>query len=189
MTGDVTPVGTRRAGLAAQVRRAAWAPGVVGGLLTMGMVAAALVAPGRWASLLHWYAIGLAACVSGLLLLVLRDAAPTRRTSAFEAASKPIRAREAALAEIELNERLVTFSSWIAGEFHFRLRPLLRQIARDRLSVQLGVDLDAQPEVARRLLGGPAWEAIQPVEEPRDRHARGPSLAEIDRMIGALEAL
>jgi hypothetical protein len=141
-------------------------------------------------AVLHWSAVALAAGGAWLLLRLLRDWTPGPASLPFEAVVKPRRARAAQLPDLEVEERRISFSSWLASDFHARLRPVLREIAGNRLAVHRAVDLELQPEAARGLLGEAAWDALQPgAEPPADRRARGPSLAEIDRMLRALEAL
>ncbi|MBO0687775.1 MAG: hypothetical protein J2P45_31890 [Candidatus Dormibacteraeota bacterium] len=159
------------------------------GLATLGAIALAVAAPGRSSIVLHWYAVVLAGSGAWFLLRLLAVALPGHHPSVFEAIKEPRQTPADPLPELEHEERTVSFSSWLASDFHFRLRPLLREIAGDRLAVRRAVDLAREPEAARRLLGQPAWAAVQQVPEPRDRYAKGPSLAEIGEILSALEAL
>ena len=80
----------------------------------------------------------------------------------------------------------------LASEFqlHVRLCPLLREIASYRLRARYGVDLTAEPQRARDLVGEPVWELIDPRRpKPKDRLARGPSLVHLREVIAALESL
>ena len=93
-------------------------------------------------------------------------------------------------AELERLEREVYLSLGNEFYFHHRLRPLLREIASDRLLVQHGVDLDRQPAQAERLVGPEAWEWVRPDrEEPRDRWVHGPPTAELTAVVDALERI
>jgi hypothetical protein len=93
-------------------------------------------------------------------------------------------------AELERLEREVHLS--LAGSFHMqqRLVPVLREIAANRLLLRHGLDLDARPEAAQRLLGEAAWSWLRPDRpELRDRWAPGPPLAELKAVIDALERI
>lgn len=93
-------------------------------------------------------------------------------------------------AELERLEREVYLSlgSWFY--LHHRLRPLLREIAANRLQLRHGLDLDAQPEDSQAVLGETTWSWVRPDRpEPRDRWGPGPPLAELEDVVGTLESL
>jgi hypothetical protein len=77
-----------------------------------------------------------------------------------------------------------------ALELHYRLRPRLRAIAADRLAANHGLDLDADPERSRHLLGEDAWDLLSPEREPpEERFGPGPGVEPLARIVGAVEAL
>jgi hypothetical protein len=83
-------------------------------------------------------------------------------------------------------ENAVDFALTSGFDLHHRLRPLLRQIAAERLA-RTGVDLDGNPERARAILGSEAWELLRP-ERPRPpRRSPGTTVAALDRVVGAME--
>jgi hypothetical protein len=93
-------------------------------------------------------------------------------------------------AALEQLDRLVSFRLSTAGDVHYRLRPILREIAAHRLRVEHGIDLDRSPEAARRLLGEAAFEVVRPGRPgPRDRSAPGLALADLEGIVDRLEAL
>ncbi|HET6793343.1 MAG TPA: hypothetical protein VFH45_02805 [Acidimicrobiales bacterium] len=110
--------------------------------------------------------------------------------SAFEAAvagrGRHGPERPAALEELE---RLVTFAVGRSGasDLHFRLRPLLRDMAARRLRTAHGVDLDADPEKARALLGDDLFDLVR-ADRPPPADRLGPGL-EVDTMAGVVERL
>jgi hypothetical protein len=85
----------------------------------------------------------------------------------------------------------LTLSSSSEHDLHYRLRPLVREIARACLAKRHGVDLDREPERARALIGaGLVWELVRPDREPpEDRTARGWTRAELERLMDELEGL
>jgi hypothetical protein len=77
-----------------------------------------------------------------------------------------------------------------AMELNHQLRRRLRGIAQDRLTAEHGVDLDGDPDAARRLLGEEAWDLLRPDREPpADRFGPGMPIEGVTRIVDALEGL
>ena len=77
-----------------------------------------------------------------------------------------------------------------ASDMHVRLRPDMREIAVDRLRTKRGIDLDTNPEAARRLLGDQLYDIVRPDRPPmQDRGSAGVPATVIEAMVAALEAL
>ncbi|NIA25790.1 MAG: hypothetical protein GWP04_09520 [Gammaproteobacteria bacterium] len=118
-------------------------------------------------------------------LVALRAAAPTSRA----VIGSPTR-RRAVPPQLERLERIVRFGTSTAIDADRRLYRVLRQQARELLLSRYGVDLDTEPEEARRLLGDDAWEHIRPDRPvPKDRLGPGAELSEVDAVVGAIEHL
>jgi hypothetical protein len=80
----------------------------------------------------------------------------------------------------------------VASAFHLhtRLRPILREVAAQRLSMQFGVDLDREDERARELIGAEAWELVRPERlAPSDRLAPGPTASHLSKVVEQLERI
>src|SRR3954449_7793314 len=93
-------------------------------------------------------------------------------------------------AELERLEREGHLSLGSSFYLHHRLRPLLREVASNRLLVRHGVDLDRHSDDAAKHLGPQAWEWLRPDrEEPRDRWGPGPPFAELTSVVDALERI
>jgi hypothetical protein len=126
----------------------------------------------------------------GLLLAIARTLGtlprerPTRLDAAPSGRMRPSRPRE--LVKLERETGLSTETAFDA---HYRLRPTVRRVAAARLRLR-GIDLDAPSGPAASLLGPEAWELVRP-ERPRPRDHDGPglTLAEIARVVDAVEAL
>jgi hypothetical protein len=105
------------------------------------------------------------------------DAALVRRTPAAKVDS------------LDRAEGLVVIALSNAGDVHWRLRPVLRDIAGAALHGR-GVDLDGEAAAARALLGEEAWELVR-ADRPRpdDTFAPGVPPAELDRVLAVLEDL
>jgi hypothetical protein len=83
-------------------------------------------------------------------------------------------------------ERSVTLSRSSALEFEHRVQPQLRRTAAERLKLRHGVDLDQDPDAARRLLGESTWHLLT-TTHPRSDHTTRPP--DVDRILGAIARL
>ncbi len=73
---------------------------------------------------------------------------------------------------------------------HRLLLPLLRTAAAARLSMRHGIELERQPDAARRLLGEQTWDLVRPDRPaPADGLGPGPSEAEVAAVVATLESL
>jgi hypothetical protein len=87
-------------------------------------------------------------------------------------------------------DRLLSMSIASAQDEYVRLRPLVREIARQRLADHTGVRLETAPEAAAAILGPEIWELVRPDRErPDDQHARGIAPARLRAMVEALERI
>ena len=85
-------------------------------------------------------------------------------------------------------ERRVALATAAAVHVHFRLRPILREIASARLAAR-GIDLDRDSDGARAVLGERLSELVRADRErPADAFAPGISLAELEEHVATLEA-
>ncbi|MEX2211106.1 MAG: hypothetical protein WD689_05015 [Gaiellaceae bacterium] len=132
--------------------------------------------------------------VGGLVLLVLVQATatalPRSGRSRLERALRPQSRPAARPEDLASLERRLTFATETAFEVHYRLRPVLRQIAQYRLSSHRGIELDDDPEEAREVLGPSAWELVRPDREPpADRLGPGHPLPDLRAAVDALERI
>jgi hypothetical protein len=75
-------------------------------------------------------------------------------------------------------------------ELHHQFRRRMRRLAQDRLAAEHGVDLDADPEDARRLLGDEAWDLLRSDRvPPDDRFGPGMPVEGVTRIVDAVEEL
>lgn len=87
-------------------------------------------------------------------------------------------------------ERLVRYSGTHAYAARTRLVPLLRQLADDALKAHHRFDIRSDPDRARDVLGADAWRIVGPDWEAiTDPPGPGPSLAEIEAVVAALEQM
>jgi hypothetical protein len=87
-------------------------------------------------------------------------------------------------------ERLLSLSVSSADDEHARLRPLVTDLARQRLADHAGVRLDGDPEAAAAAVGPEVWELVRPDRpRPPDRRARGIPAARLRRVVESLERI
>ena len=87
-------------------------------------------------------------------------------------------------------DRLLSLSVSSAEDEHARLRPLVTDIARQRLADHSGVRLDGDPEAAAAAVGPELWELVRPDRPPpTDRRGRGIPQAELRKVVESLERI
>lgn len=155
---------------------------------TLALVVAIGLYPGRAALIVHLWLLAIVAIALATAVVSLRSAYPDVR-SAFDVGRAP-QATPPHLGGLDRAERDVALSMASAYDAHLRLRPALREIATELLSVRRGIDLARSPERARRLLGEETWALVRPGEGvPQRRDGDGVTTAELDRVLDALERL
>lgn len=184
----ITPTGQ------ADVRQAFVRQTVIGSSLIVVMAAIGAVAGlalfGDHAELV----LKAALAVGGVLLaltLMTRFASYLYGTDSDSSRRRPgrgtVRSWPPELLEIEARVSLAKVSAF---DHQSRLRPLLREIATQRLESSRHVDIDKQPDQARRLLGAELWAELQPAALSRDlRDSPGPTTAEIVRLVDQIESI
>lgn len=157
---------------------------------TVALAIVLLLAPGRAELAIHVYVLVLLAIALAAAVAAISSSQGSPPPSAFEAGLRhPVEVRER-LAELAQLERATDLATTSAFDLHFRLRPVLREIAAGLLAVRHGVDLDRRPEQSRALLGEETWELVRPDHAPPgDRFAPGIQPRALERTVAVLEAL
>jgi hypothetical protein len=158
-------------------------------MATIGLVAARMIAPGRRELELDIYVLAL----GGFGLLVLSSAlgrvAPREDESLLEEALEPEPVEEARIASLERLQREVALAASREFDLHYRLRPVLREIAESRLE-RRGVRLDSGTRRVRELLGDELFALTAADREPpANRQAIGIGFEELERTVERLERL
>jgi hypothetical protein len=100
------------------------------------------------------------------------------------------RARPRTTPDLAAIDRLLALSVSSAEDEHRRLRPLVLDIARQRLADHTGVRIEADPDAAARALGPETWELVRPDRPlPGDRRARGMTPERMRAVIESLERI
>jgi hypothetical protein len=158
--------------------------------LVLATVALALIAaavPGRLELVARVYAL----LVGGIGLVVAIRA--LRRADPPETPLRPpVRSADrgrppSSLARLE---QLATLGVTSSFDLRFRLAPELRSIAAGLLAARRRVDLEAEAETARGILGDETWEVVRPGRPvPQDRVGPGLSPARLTLVVESLERI
>jgi hypothetical protein len=150
-------------------------------------VAARVVAGATGTASLRIGATASSAIAVGVLLVALGEGSVSDFDRAVSASHPPAPERSTSLERLE---RAVRISFATAGDVHFRLRPLLRDLAVERLATHRRVDLDREPDRAARLLGEELFELVR-ADRPRppDQFAPGLSVRVVLGFVERLESL
>jgi hypothetical protein len=160
-------------------------------LAGVGLGIAYALAPGRGALELQVCALVAGATVVLAAVLAVEDAFPTAGTSALAAALKrrrePDPQRPPDLVAIE---RMVVLAVATAFDRHYFLRPILREIAAQRLADNRGLRLDGGGPQVESALGKGLWELVRPDRPgPESRFGPGVRPQDLRRAIERLESI
>lgn len=123
------------------------------------------------------------------MISLLRQIAPRERGSRLAAALEPQVPELPRIPELDRLERELYMSAARDFDLHYRLRPVVREIAVARLE-RRGLRLDSGSTAVRELLGEDLWSLVSPDREPpRNRQALGPGLGELRQTVESLERL
>lgn len=157
--------------------------------LVIALVAARMISPGRRELELDLFVLVLGGLGLMVLAAELGRLAPTAGESLVEQALEPEPPEERPIADLLRLERELSMASARQFDLHYRLRPVLRDVATARLE-QRGIDIDSGRPVVQELLGDELFELTAPNREPpKNRLAPGPGIEGLDRTISRLERL
>jgi hypothetical protein len=160
------------------------------GLATISLILALALEPGQKALELDVFVlvVGGMAVLTGVL--AVRRAYPLAKRSALADALEdelepPIRPPD-----LDRTERVLSMATTAAFDIHFRLRPILREVAEQRLADRRGLRLDSGDAHVREALGVELWELVRPErEQPAERFGQGIEVERLARVVDRLEAL
>jgi hypothetical protein len=126
-----------------------------------------------------------------LLVVAVVDATSRPGPFAFDRALVPPPPRELSVpSEPERIRFEVGAATRRSMELHHQLRRRLRRLAADRLAAGHGVDLDGDPDAARRILGDETWDLLRPDRvAPEDRFGPGMPVEGVSRIVATVEGL
>ncbi len=167
--------------------RRAWRASKLFLLPTAAVAVALVLAPDRAALAIHIWLLVLLGLACIVLLQAVHTAYPTGN-SPFLAGLRTTSLQAERPSSLARTERELSMAGAAAFDVHFRLRPVLAELAADLLSTRRGIELERTPERAHAALGDEVWEIVRPDRpEPAQRHAPGLDQVQLDRIVTALE--
>jgi hypothetical protein len=158
-------------------------------LLTTVLLVLVVLVPSRRTLLVEVYELLLGAIAVGMLVSSFRTLEPQAwvRSPFDREPEKPD--APPPIAELDRIDRLVVLGAANEFDLHYRLRPLLRQLAADRLYARHAFDLDREPERAQSLLGDELWDLVRADRKPGKRTGVGIDPAVLADDVDRLERL
>jgi hypothetical protein len=160
------------------------------GLATIALIVVAYLLPGSRALEVEIYVLVVGAMATLSAVLAARRAFPLVEGSAIADALEEEPREAVAPPELERTERVLSMATSAAFDVHFRLRPMLREVAEQRLADRRGLALDAGGTRVEEELGPELWALVRPDREaPRRRFGAGLEPEAVQRMLERLESL
>jgi hypothetical protein len=159
-------------------------------LATAALIVVRVVLPG-WKELeLDVYVLTVGAMALLAAILATRRAFPVDEGSSLAAAMEREARSPARPPDLERTERMLSMAATTAFDLHFRLRPVLREVAEQRLADRRGLRLDSGDPRVEETCGEELWEVVRPDREAPD-HRFLPGLAPpaLHRVVEQLEAI
>jgi hypothetical protein len=157
---------------------------------TLAYLFARVAEPNRRALWLDIYLLLIGATGIFAAVLATRRAFPLDSGSAIVAALEREPRESLGLRELERLKREVALANATAFDLHYRLRPILREVAEQRLGDRRGLRLDRGGHDVQTALGPELWELVRPDQElSANRWAAGVDEEALGRVVERLEAL
>lgn len=157
-------------------------------LATLVLLLIALVLPGMASAAVRWYLVGIAALATLATLRAIEARFPRYRRSRNEPFAQRPQDPDEQPQRLREIERLVAYSRWSGTDYDERLRPILYDVARQRLAAYRSVDVEADTAAARALLGENVWSLIAPLQQPKPVD-RTIAIGELETVVAALEGI
>jgi len=157
---------------------------------TIVYVVVRLAQPGRQELELDLYVLLLGSIALATAVLAIREAFPTSNESGIAEALEVEAPAPVRPPDLERTERLLTMGTTTSFDFHFRLRPILREITEQRLADCRGLRLDAGGPEVEEALGEELWGLVRPDRPPPvNRYRADVDRATVQRAVERLESL
>jgi hypothetical protein len=159
-------------------------------IATAALIVARVVAPGWHELELDVYVLAVGAVALLAAILATRRAFPLEEGSALTVAlnrEEPVPVRPP---DLERTERMLSMAVTTAFDLHYRLRPVLREVAEQRLADRRGLRLDSADPRVQDTCGEELWEVVRPDREaPNHRFLPGLPAAALLRVVERLESI
>lgn len=168
--GRRTPAGRRLRAFATIVRLAG-PPAALALVATIALVVALVTLGGAQTLAANVWLLSIGALILWTCWRVLTAALPAAAHSSFDSVRSRPAEGPTTLPEVIKIEGVLLDAEWSWSGVEYQLQPLLRKIAASRLSERHQVDLVAEPDAARRILGPELWALVGPGAYGRTRAA------------------
>jgi hypothetical protein len=159
-------------------------------VVTLALVLAAVLEPGKRTLELDIYVLVVGGMAVLTAVLAARRAYPLAERSAIADALVEEPRAVIRPPDLDRTERVLSMATNSAFDVHFRLRPILREVAEQRLADRRGLRLDSGDERVQEALGTELWELVRPDrEQPHRRFGEGVEVEQLTRVVDRLEAL
>ncbi len=159
-------------------------------LPTLAFVFLAYLEPGHRELELDVYLLVVGAMAVMTAVLAVRRAFPVSEGSALAEALEAEPEEPMRPLDLERTERILGMATATTFDLHFRLRPILREVAEQRLGDRRSLTLDSGGPRVEAALGPELWELVRPDrEQPENRFAPGLEAETLRRVVERLEAL
>jgi hypothetical protein len=159
-------------------------------LATIALIVFRVVLPG-WQELeLDIYVLTVGAMALLAAILATRRAFPLEEGSTLAAALDREERPPVRPPDLERTERMLSMATTTAFDLHFRLRPVLREVAEQRLADRRGLRLDSGDPRVTEACGEELWEVVRPDRvAPDHRFLPGLPRADLHRIVERLESI
>ena len=159
-------------------------------LATLALIVVRVVEPGRRELELDVYVLTVGAMALLAAILATRRAFPVEEESALAPALETEERSPVRPPDLERTERILSMAATTAFDLHFRLRPVLREVAEQRLADRRGLRLDSGDPRVQDACGEELWEVVRPDREAPDRRfLPGLPREALQRVVARLEAI
>jgi hypothetical protein len=172
---------------------ALWRLTVVAVLSVLVLPVALIVAPGERSLIVRLELLLLAGCAMAFLVQLVGRAVPQPTASPLDRRRPAQSIRRRPPSTLSALDRRLKLATIHAGDAHHWIRPLVRQIATDRLALRRGLEIDpvspARRAEVEAILGPVAWELSRPAPRPEDPLAPGIPPADLAEAVAGLERI
>jgi hypothetical protein len=170
-----------------------WRLTVVAVLSVLVLPIALIVAPGERSLIVRLELLLLAGCAMGFMVQLVGRAVPRPPASPLDRRRPARSIRRRPPSTLSALDRRLKLATIHAGDAHHWIRPLVRQIAADRLALRRGLEIDpvspARRAEVETILGPVAWELSRLAPRPEDPLAPGIPPADLDEAVAGLERI
>jgi hypothetical protein len=159
-------------------------------IATAALLVVRVIEPGRHELELDVYVLTVGAMALLAAILATRRAFPVEGGSSLAEALEPQEHPPVRPPDLERTERMLSMAATTAFDLHFRLRPVLREVAEQRLADRRGLRLDSGDPQVEEACGEELWEVVRPDREaPDHRYQPGLDSTALERVVARLEAI